>query len=304
MKKNIKWLLLVSLSFVACNKNNDTETEIPATAGSADFSKYVALGDSFAAGYSDGALFKNGQQNSYPNILAGQFSQVGGGVFNTPFCGTDNKGGLLLSGNPIVGTRMYLDGFFNSASPNIKSIAGLPVTEVLNHLSGPFNNLGVPGAKSYHLLAAGYGNPAGVPMGLASPYFARFASSSSTSVLADALSQNPTFFSLWIGGNDVLGYATTGGDGTDPITPTTTFSTAYNSIVSQLATGGKKGVIANLPYVSTLPFFTAVPVKPVAPSALFNDNDLSNPNPPVSAGDIATINSLNAQLYGPLKFRH
>jgi hypothetical protein len=24
---------------------------------------------------------------------------------------------------------------------------------------------------------------------------------------------------LWIGNNDVLGYATTGGDGTDPITP-------------------------------------------------------------------------------------
>jgi hypothetical protein len=33
------------------------------------------------------------------------------------------------------------------------------------------------------------------------------------------MSQKPTFFSLWIGNNDVLGYATTGGDGTDPITP-------------------------------------------------------------------------------------
>jgi hypothetical protein len=30
-----------------------------------------------------------------------------------------------------------------------------------------------------------------------------------------AMSQK-TFFSLWIGNNDVLGYATTGGDGTDP----------------------------------------------------------------------------------------
>jgi hypothetical protein len=33
------------------------------------------------------------------------------------------------------------------------------------------------------------------------------------------MSQKPTFFSLWIGNNDVLGFATTGGDGTDPITP-------------------------------------------------------------------------------------
>jgi hypothetical protein len=31
------------------------------------------------------------------------------------------------------------------------------------------------------------------------------------------MSQKPTFFSLWIGNNDVLGYATTGGDGTDQL---------------------------------------------------------------------------------------
>jgi hypothetical protein len=39
-----------------------------------------------------------------------------------------------------------------------------------------------------------------------------------TSVLAYAMSQSQHSF-LWIGNNDVLGYATTGGDGTDPITP-------------------------------------------------------------------------------------
>jgi hypothetical protein len=39
-----------------------------------------------------------------------------------------------------------------------------------------------------------------------------------TSVLACNVS-NANILSLWIGNNDVLGYATTGGDGTDPITP-------------------------------------------------------------------------------------
>ncbi|MFM9988845.1 G-D-S-L family lipolytic protein [Flavobacterium sp.] len=268
MIKNIKWLLLVSLSFVACNNDDEVVTDTPATAGSADFSKYVALGDSFAAGYSDGALFKKGQQNSYPNILAGQFSQVGGGAFNTPFCGDDNLGGLLFSGTPIAGTRLY----FNGVGP--VSVAGAPVTEVLNHLTGSFNNMGVPGAKSYHLLAPNYGSPAGVPAGTASPYFARFASSATTTVLADALSQNPTFFSLWIGGNDVLGYATGGGVTTtesastgNNITPNATFDGAYNALASQLAAGGKKGVVANLPYVSTLPYFTRVPYNPVTLNA-------------------------------------
>jgi hypothetical protein len=75
MIKNFKWAVLVSLTFMACSKDDNTTTgEAPVTAGTADFSKYVALGDSFAAGYSDGALFKKGQENSYPNLLAQQFA--------------------------------------------------------------------------------------------------------------------------------------------------------------------------------------------------------------------------------------
>src|SRR5690606_36015184 len=90
---------------------------------------------------------------------------------------------------------------------------GVPTTEIGVPLTGLFNNMGVPGAKSFHLLAPGYGNVAGVPSGLANPYFARFASGASTSIITDAVAQNPTFFSLWIGNNDVLSYATSGGIG-------------------------------------------------------------------------------------------
>ena len=151
------------------------------------------------------------------------------------------------------------------------------------HLSGSFNNMGIPGAKSFHLLAAGYGSSAG------NPYFARFASAPMATVIADALAQNPTFFSLWIGGNDVLGYATTGGDGTNPITPTTGapgvgFDGTYNALASQLATGGRKGVVANLPYVNTLPFFTTVGYNPV----------------PLVAAQVSALNSGYAAYNGGL----
>ena len=104
MIKNFKWLLFVSLAFVACD-NNDLEDDVvqlaPLTAGSADFSKYVAVGNSLTAGFSDNALFKAGQQNSYPNILAQQFAEVGGGEFKIPYLGDDNLGGLLFAGNVI-----------------------------------------------------------------------------------------------------------------------------------------------------------------------------------------------------------
>ena len=69
------------------------------------------------------------------------------------------------------------------------------------------NNFGVPGAKTADLLMPGYGFP-----DLGNPYFTRFATDpSTTSILTDALATNPTFYTLWIGSNDVLGYALSGG---------------------------------------------------------------------------------------------
>ena len=257
MIKNIKLLLLVSLTFIACNDDEatvlyDSTDGLPLTAGTADFSKYVALGDSFAAGFSDRALFIEGQKGAYPNILAQQFALVGGGTFTTPLM-ADNIGGFSLGGVqiPQFGPRLY----FNGVAP--VSVSGISGTSISNKLTGSFNNMGVPGAKSFHLDFVGYGSSAG------NPYFARFASTLGATVVADALVQNPTFFSLWIGGNDVLGYALTGGDGTDPITSTAMFTGAYNSLISKMTAGGRKGVIANLPYVTTLPHFKTVPYNPV-----------------------------------------
>jgi len=300
MIKNFKWLLLASLSFVACDNNDDdsASAEVPITSGSASFSKYVAVGDSFAAGYSNGALFKTSQETSYVNILAQQFVPAGGSAITIPYM-ADDLGGLLFAGNVITENRKVILGFNTDKTPIIGSLPGRPTTEVTNHLTGTFNNLGIPGAKSFHLLAAGYGNVAGVPTKKASPYYARFASSATSTVLADAVSQNPTFFSLWIGGNDVLGYATNGGVPTsqdsnlgDDITPTATFDSAYKALVAGLTEKGAKGVVANLPYVTTLPFFTTVPFNPLTAKALGKGN--------VAAGN-AAIADLNAQLYGPLK---
>ena len=290
MIKNFKWLLLVSLTFVACNDDEDIIVEEPVSAGSAVFSKYVALGDSFAAGFSDGALFIEAQKGAYPNLLAQQFSEAGGGAFTTPFT-ADNTGGLLLGGNVIANQRL----FFNGAAPT--PVSGTPTTNVATKVTGPFGNLGVPGAKSYHLVAAGYGNVAGVAAGLANPYYARFSTSATSTVLGDAVAQTPTFFSLWIGGNDVLGFATSGGVGTNQtgnmnpatygsndITDPTVFASVYSTLVNGMTANGAKGVVANLPYVNTLPFFTTVPSSPLSPAALG-----------------ANLATLNAQLYGPLK---
>ncbi len=271
MIKNIKWLLLVSLTIVACSEKNDdvvvsnSSDGLPLTSGTADFSKYVSVGNSLTSGYSDGALFIEGQKGSYPAILSQQFSQVGGGEFKIPFT-ADNIGGLLFGGTQIQGPRLY----FNGSGP--APVSGTITTDITNHLTGPFNNMGVPGAKSFHLLAAGYGNPAGVLTGQANPYYVRFASSATSTIIGDATAQSPTFFSLWIGNNDVLSYATSGGTGVNQltnlnpatygpndITNTNVFASVYSTLVNSLTANGAKGVVANIPYVTSVPFFTTVP---------------------------------------------
>jgi lysophospholipase L1-like esterase len=69
---------------------------------------------------------------------------------------------------------------------------------------------------------------------------------------------NPTFFSLWIGGNDVLNFALAGGE-TDSITSVSNFAVYMNMIVGQLATDGREGVIANIPNIVALPYFNVIP---------------------------------------------
>lgn len=259
MIKNIKWLSFVALAFVACNSDVDEVIDAtssdgkPLTSGVANFTNFVALGDSFAAGFSDNALFIEGQRNSYPSIMASQFSLVGSGDFKTPLM-ADNIGGFSLGGAqiPQFGVRLYL------APGNIPTpVNGVSGTDIGTKVAGPFNNFGIPGAKCTQLDLIGFGSGAG------NPYFARMASSPAATVVDDAIATNPTFFSLWIGGNDVLGYATSGGVSSNPITPVATFNEKYNGLITKLTAGGRKGVIANLPYVNTLPYFTTVPTNPI-----------------------------------------
>ena len=119
--KKILWLFAFGgLFLLSCSDDDVVVDQIPDpdpivyTSGTANFSNYVAVGNSITAGYSDAALFIAGQTNSYPNMLAENFALAGGGDFNIPFM-ADNLGGATLGGQPILGNRLILD--FSSGSP-------------------------------------------------------------------------------------------------------------------------------------------------------------------------------------------
>lgn len=276
--KNIKYVLLsaILIGFTACSDDDNGGPiidPIPAlTTGEADLTTYVSVGASFTAGYSDNALFKSAQESSFPKILSEKFAVGGGGTFTQPVV-NDNFGGLAAGGTRIAEPRLV----FGGAGPvPLESIIG-PVTVstdiALNNPTGPFDNLGIPGAKSFHFLANGYGNIANFPAA-ANPYFIRMTGATpNASVLELAMARNATFFTLSeVGGNDVLDYALSGGESDtsaanyNPITPTTLFDTAFTALVDGLTANGAKGVVTNVPYITSLPHFTTVPHNPLNPT--------------------------------------
>lgn len=285
MKKIFLSAVAVAALSVSQSCHNDFEndvTGIAVTSGEANFSKYIAIGNSLTSGYRDGALYIDGQNESFPSMIAQQMKLAGGGEFKQPLM-ADNLGGISAVN---FSNKLMLSVVNGALSPVPASGTGTTTLASI-YSAGPYQNMGVPGAKSFHLVAPGYGSAANLALGAANPYFVRFASSATTSVLADAMAQKPTFFSLWIGANDVLSYSTSGGTNTSgtTITPATdqtgnTNPATYKSndisdpgvvagsikgILDGLkSVGATKGVIANIPYVTSIPFFTTVPATPIA----------------------------------------
>lgn len=300
-----KFILLATLviGFTSCEPEFENEVTADYTSGDADFSSYVAVGNSLTAGFMDGTVSRGSQKYSYPNLLAQQFALVGGGAFTQPSYADDvnNLGGLMLGGLPIeygtgenqYPTRRVLDA--TQLNPDgskgaVESIAGTSTIEVsANPRPLGYNNMGVPGAKSFHLGYPGYGDIGQVAVGGSNPYFARHATSSGATILGDAMTKAPTFFTNWIGSNDVLAYATNGGaasNGTTPaidhnvsgnlnpasygpndITNSGTYHTVYDQIINTLTANGAKGVVCTIPSVTSIPYFTTIPYNPLPAEA-------------------------------------
>ncbi|WP_445455731.1 G-D-S-L family lipolytic protein [Flavobacterium sp. HNIBRBA15423] len=324
MKNKFIYLAILAAGFVSCEPEfeNPVSTD-DYSAGEADFSSYVAVGNSLTAGYMDGTVYKSGQANSFPNLLAQQFALVGGGAFTQPSYedDVDNVGGIL--GLPGFNKRLVIDA--SEGRPENISTGNIGVN--LTAQATAYNNMGVPGAKSFHLVAPGYGNAAGLALGQANPYFVRHATSPTATVIGDAMMKNPTFFTNWIGNNDVLSYATNGGaasstnvydntaaadhNSTGNLDPTTyggnditnanVFGSVYTTLINTLTSGGAKGVVATIPNVTSIPYFTTVPYAPLTAQGL--GKALTPPGTDTAtqiAAGTAAMNQLNTQLYSLL----
>lgn len=257
---NIIKFFFASFLIAGCTPKLDIPTP---GAGDADFTKLVAVGGDFMAGYQDGALFYDGQERCIPALLARQFAFAGGENFNQLHI---NSTGLGWNLKPWE--SWYVDASklnykvdcqgINSLMPLWDSVSRSDAASIINfpQLAGPTQNFSIPFATTQELFSPALGNYSSSQN--TNPFYKRIASNPGTStVIGDAKNSNATFFSAWLGMEDIYNYASKGGAGMT-IAPASTFSIYLDSICMALTQNGAKGVIANIPDFRNFPFYTLV----------------------------------------------
>lgn len=240
-------------------EENPPPEPVTADSGDASFSNYVAIGNSLTAGFMDGALYNLGQQNSIPALLADKLSLAGApDEFNQPDINSElgYNQSATTQGGPILG-RFKLDTQAQTPSPTL----GGELPTAFGGDKSALDNFGVPGITVGQLLTPATGGPDTQSNPAFNPYYQRFASApGSSTILQDAIATQPTFFTLWIGNNDVLGYAISGASNPAVLTSDSDFQTRFNGVVNSLmANTQAKGVVVNIPPFLGLPYFQAVP---------------------------------------------
>jgi lysophospholipase L1-like esterase len=268
---------------------------LPAGAQGVSFERYVALGDSITAGYASGGLMRFYQERSYPAMLA---AQAGAPDFQLP-----------LVSQPGLPPLLELQAL--APSPVIVPSDDVPGNPINYDLPRPYNNLGIPGSDLTDLLTTTgdiqnllAGNTDNVMHDL----ILRFPQVQDpttgdlidATALVQAIGLQPTFATLWIGNNDVLGAAVYGTpvDGLT-MTPVDVFAALYPQAVGALVTKTNADIVLiNLPNVTALPFTTTIgptlDVPGVGTIPLMSDNGTVSPD------SLVTLNAsaLLAQGYG------
>lgn len=208
--------------------------------GSADFSRFVALGDSLGAAFTSGGLARGAQEDSVPALVA---RQATGATIEQP----------LVSG-PGIPPLLQLQ----SLAPLV--IAPLPgLGQPLNlDLPRPYDNLSVPGFDVGEAL-----RDRDRPGDDLASLILRL----DATMLEQALALEPTFALVWLGNNDVLSAATSGRvvEGVT-LTPVNQFTDDYTTLVGALANAGADLALATIPDVTAIPFVTTIPPVVVDPA--------------------------------------
>jgi hypothetical protein len=297
MKTTMKFVAAVFVAVLVA-------TPMFAARGSANFTNFVALGDSYGAGFESGSLNERHQPWSWPAVIARQVGYEfcpAGQTAPTPTCFAQP-----LVSFPGIGPELQLNAIVPTAS--ITPAPGLG-TPLMTGLQRPYNNLSIPGATVGALLTLTGAEPPSQGEATAVT-MARFILRGQGTAVAQAVRLNPTFIALWIGGNDYLNVMFSGNPAT--ITSAADFKARYEAVLDALIAGAPNAgmVVGNLPtgippYLRLVPAFlvnpaTGLPVEVGGQRVYYIVKNADGTETPIAADTLIPLQTRDriAQGYG------
>lgn len=255
---------IILIAFTACLKTEFDAFE-PVSSGELNFTRFISLGNSLTQGFQDDGLHnERGQQkNSYPAIIARQM----GADFEQPLVGGAGSGYKFLQ--DLEPTVIDIP-----ADPNFDiNAAKLGDGWIGWNTSKQYNNLGISAMKLADIFPTP-GDPTApgfnylIMNGNTFGKFMNFGTAADPITYMDhIIKSKATFFTCWLGNNDVLGWAQFGGDDSNlginkltALTPVAEFRMKYDSLFATLTSMGAKGICATIPDVTTVPLFTTITI--------------------------------------------
>lgn len=218
-----------------------------------DLSRVVAVGDGFAAGAMDDALYQTGQAASVPALFV--FRAADNPDFVQPLIAGPGFGILDIEGGRLA----LVEPFPVVALERLPR--GGPPLEADHPV--PYGNLGVPFALIEEIRTA----RGSATSRLGNPFFDVVLRGRGTAA-AQVAELDATLVLLWAGTADVLLFAAQGGDpALAPGLPTSvgTFRLAYEALVDDLLATTGDVVLFNLPELALSPLLSSVPPHVIDP---------------------------------------
>ena len=228
---------------------------VEAGTGCADFTKFVAIGDSLVSGECNASVVDIFQASAFSRLIYVQVHGTDVGFEQATVSETGMPNRLILGPSgpmPVPGPK------------------GVPTNA---GLARPYDNLGMSGGIRVQDLLDVSGlascqqiNQAWGFDRLGCERIELVLRSQGTAV-EQAKALDPTFVALWVGGNDVL-RAALGGTVIDGVTmtPVDDFEQSYRTVADALTENGARLVVANVPNVGDIPFMNTVPPVVIDPA--------------------------------------